>query len=545
MKQKVLKNVWLRVAMLVAVVTTAFAGTAQAQTETITVLMDEFFEESGYVADDLNISFEADGTASNGQISVAQNATLTLTANNAATINSVTIGSSSYCKLSCAGSEKEINNTQQSWGNLNSSSVVFTCTSKNRPLSLNYLSVTYTPAPASDDYTVTAATNHSDWGTAVANGNVIIATPETGFGFAAQAYTVSPEGAATVVQNGYKLFVSEVTADCTVTVNFAPRDGDVAIDFETLKSDLNAAYPDWTFSSVSKKAEGSNHYGMMNGGASIETVSLISFPHSISCNVKKEKGNGKTITVQVQRDGEAWEDVETKPLNSSDWEDWTVMLNTYGNVKVRLYTSSGNVQVDNIDLKTESPVVAVEITSVGYGTLYYGDRNLEVPAGVTAYTYSYDGTSIAVSTTYGEGAVIPAGEAVVLQGSAGEHDFNVVAGSFTKDAANKLNGSDEEATTTGGDVFYALSTKGGANVGFYWMAEGGAAFTNGAHKAYLALPSSGVKGFAFGLEDDATAIETIVNGQQTTEGAIYNLAGQRINKMQKGINIVNGKKILK
>ena len=37
---------------------------------------------------------------------------------------------------------------------------------------------------------------------------------------------------------------------------------------------------------------------------------------------------------------------------------------------------------------------------------------------------------------------------------------------------------------------------------------------------------------------------TIDNGQLTTEGAVYNLAGQRLQKMQKGINIVNGKKIL-
>ena len=32
----------------------------------------------------------------------------------------------------------------------------------------------------------------------------------------------------------------------------------------------------------------------------------------------------------------------------------------------------------------------------------------------------------------------------------------------------------------------------------------------------------------------------MVNGQ-----SIYNLAGQRMNKMQKGVNIINGKKILK
>ncbi len=64
-------------------------------------------------------------------------------------------------------------------------------------------------------------------------------------------------------------------------------------------------------------------------------------------------------------------------------------------------------------------------------------------------------------------------------------------------------------------------------------------------RAYFTVDSSsGVKALSFDLDDDATAIQTIDNGQQTTDGAIYNVAGQRLNKMQKGINIVNGKKIL-
>ena len=56
--------------------------------------------------------------------------------------------------------------------------------------------------------------------------------------------------------------------------------------------------------------------------------------------------------------------------------------------------------------------------------------------------------------------------------------------------------------------------------------------------------SSGIKAFFFD-EDDATAIKAIDNAQQTAEGAIYNLSGQRMSKMQKGINIINGKKVLK
>ena len=41
--------------------------------------------------------------------------------------------------------------------------------------------------------------------------------------------------------------------------------------------------------------------------------------------------------------------------------------------------------------------------------------------------------------------------------------------------------------------------------------------------------------------DDAIALPR----GDTEEGTIYNLAGQRLNKAQKGVNITNGKKILK
>lgn len=46
---------------------------------------------------------------------------------------------------------------------------------------------------------------------------------------------------------------------------------------------------------------------------------------------------------------------------------------------------------------------------------------------------------------------------------------------------------------------------------------------------------------------DATGIETIDNGQQTTvngQQSIFNLAGQRLMRVQKGINIINGKKYI-
>ena len=44
--------------------------------------------------------------------------------------------------------------------------------------------------------------------------------------------------------------------------------------------------------------------------------------------------------------------------------------------------------------------------------------------------------------------------------------------------------------------------------------------------------------------DDATEIKAVPAGSFTTDKAIFNLAGQRVDKPGKGIYIVNGKKVL-
>ena len=61
-------------------------------------------------------------------------------------------------------------------------------------------------------------------------------------------------------------------------------------------------------------------------------------------------------------------------------------------------------------------------------------------------------------------------------------------------------------------------------------------------RAYIHAKSAGVKPVLF-IDDEATSIDAI-NGIEAENGAIYNLAGQRLNKMQKGINIINGRKVL-
>jgi len=223
-----------------------------------------------------------------------------------------------------------------------------------------------------------------------------------------------------------------------------------------------------------------------------------------------------------------------------------------GSKSVWSVSSGSSTAISFYRLKLDENPVSAYISSVGYGTMYYGEVNLEVPAGVEAYTYVIDGGKLEVNTTYTEGDQIPAGEAVVIKGSAGNYSFAVKAPTSNRDASNVLKGSDHKATTEGGTYYYALSLNANndpSSVGFYWMKSDGSAFVNGAHKAYLALDQTfaelagtTVKAFILPSEDDATGINEVLN--QETQEVIYNLAGQRIQKMQKGINIVNGKKIL-
>ncbi|MBR4129704.1 MAG: hypothetical protein IKU02_02135 [Bacteroidaceae bacterium] len=175
--------------------------------------------------------------------------------------------------------------------------------------------------------------------------------------------------------------------------------------------------------------------------------------------------------------------------------------------------------------------VVVEITEAGYATLYNVETALTAPEGVSAYTAEFEETWLKLNAV--EGA-IAAGEPVVLKGAAGIYSFAPATGG-TKVEGNVLKGAAEDVAAEGK---YILAKPEGEPAGFYKASAG----TIKAGKAYLEVAASGVKAFFFN-EDDATGINNIETVNEN--GAIYNLAGQRLNKMQKGINIINGKKVLK
>ena len=244
--------------------------------------------------------------------------------------------------------------------------------------------------------------------------------------------------------------------------------------------------------------------------------------------------------------------------------------------KSATYTSQKAIQLYKL-VEPEDASIMVDITPVGYATLYYSDKNLIVPEGVVAKKYilvvetlpsddpapMMNSKRADESTTIEEvaietGEIIPAGTGVVLEAiekSEENQTFEFAVATLSEpldiDANNILYGSDEPTMTNeiveGDNLYYVLSTdKNGENVGFYWGAKKGAAFENGAHKAFLAIPkSSGVNASSF-VFDELTGIRAItIDSAEGAEG-VYTLSGMRIDGKQlpKGIYIVNGKKMV-
>ena len=141
---------------------------------------------------------------------------------------------------------------------------------------------------------------------------------------------------------------------------------------------------------------------------------------------------------------------------------------------------------------------------------------------------------------------VPAGTGIFLIGTPGQ-TYKIPYSETTSYYVNLFQANLTKKTvsaTTGSYSNYTFGVQGG-DPGFYPI---NGSTTLQAQTAYLQLPTSfvtaGVKVSVVFEDDIIDGIDTIDNGQWTIDNEVYNLAGQRLGKMQKGINIVNGKKVL-
>ncbi len=143
-----------------------------------------------------------------------------------------------------------------------------------------------------------------------------------------------------------------------------------------------------------------------------------------------------------------------------------------------------------------------------------------------------------------EVTVVPADQAVVVRSASGAGTYQIPVTQATADFDdNLLKATLSPFTVTVPSTIYCVAYKNGVS-GFFPVAVN---TTVPKGKGYLDFSGSSVKPASVFLddEDDPTAIE-MVNGQSSmVNGPIFNLAGQRLQKMQRGLNIVGKTKVLK
>ena len=195
----------------------------------------------------------------------------------------------------------------------------------------------------------------------------------------------------------------------------------------------------------------------------------------------------------------------------------------------------------------------------GYIT-YYGNEAFVLPsalkAGIVPAVHA-EGQYAEISWIYPGGSIVPAQTGVIINGASGTYVCSLVSDDTAAPADNLLKGSTVETETTGTDcLFYKLAADDSQTVGFYWGADNGAAFMNQAYKAYLALPqaqASEINGFLIDTDGGTTGVTDIQ--AKNIKVDVYTLGGVLIRQqveavhaldgLQKGIYIVNGKKIIK
>lgn len=208
-------------------------------------------------------------------------------------------------------------------------------------------------------------------------------------------------------------------------------------------------------------------------------------------------------------------------------------------LRFRYYKSSSYTNQQPIALykyvAAETPFATAKLNAEGYATFSSVAKiDLHVEKDFSAWQItSINGTTITFEEVT---SVAPASTGLLLKGTA--------------DNVAVLTVTDADETTLLDNKLIGITTPTQVETGIYYGLKGNEfvpvnAGTVPAGKALLPAPdpTSGVKAYTF-IFNDADGIQTIETVSAEKAQAIFNLAGQRLPKAQKGINIINGKKVL-
>ena len=188
--------------------------------------------------------------------------------------------------------------------------------------------------------------------------------------------------------------------------------------------------------------------------------------------------------------------------------------------------------------------VSITLGDLGVGT-YYSSKALDFSEEnkMNAYIVSTF-TSATGKVTLSRVTEVPANTGIIVKGEAGTYAIPVGEGNEV--IVNMLKGVETPTVmkkVEGEYTNFILAKKNG-NVGFYPIKEN---TTLGANKAYLQIPNaSSAAKFRMVFDDEENSEPTAIleiDDQLEEPTEIYNLNGQRLETLQRGINLVGGKMV--
>ena len=187
------------------------------------------------------------------------------------------------------------------------------------------------------------------------------------------------------------------------------------------------------------------------------------------------------------------------------------------------------------------PVVST-LTDAGYSTLCL-PYNAIVPEGVVAYSASENNEYIRLTPIPDN--TIAAIEGVVLKGAPGTYSFIATGDKVNATNGNLMIGVTKDTPLSADNNAYMLTRKKeDGSVAFRLLKTD---YTLGANKAYLKLPG-GTKArdiISVQWDENETDIMETMHRENDKNAVIYNLSGQRMKHTLKGINIINGKLVIR
>lgn len=220
--------------------------------------------------------------------------------------------------------------------------------------------------------------------------------------------------------------------------------------------------------------------------------------------------------------------------------DFIVSFNHQGTTKlIASYKSStlGNyTNYSKVQLYKKVITESLTTSAGGYAT-YSADYAVNYSElGLTAYTLTVDETNKTVTAKEFTG-VVPAGGAVLVKGDVSKA-YTLTPATTEGDATSFVTDLQTGATTANGTQ-YGFTSKSGTPA--FAQVKSGEDIP--AKKGYIVLSGASAAKYSICFGDEATGIQTI-EAASAANAAMYNLAGQRVDKAYKGIVIVNGKKYL-